>query len=261
MAVINTNADSLGIYLTGADSDGAAQADPSASLGGYRSSSEVVALGALVGQGVPALVVDQVAGANGTGQGTLRVDSGGLVYWTPPGGSEGAGVALANGASVLLEGGDTDKVVRVSRDGATMAAGSITLDLVRAMNNAIGMGDVDNATRVAGGNYYRCLMLKNHSSLKLSSIAVWFESGSTQATLSVAEETPSSDAVQTVADVNTAPTGVSWSTPTSEGTALSLSDLDADSMTGLWVRRAFSAADSVAPIERVEMRISFNVES
>jgi len=83
MADTQTRADSLRLYLTGAGSDDGSQIDDNASLGGYRSSTEVVSLAASRASAIANITIDFVAGKNGIGAGTLTVTGDDTLTWTP----------------------------------------------------------------------------------------------------------------------------------------------------------------------------------
>ncbi|CAN0574226.1 unnamed protein product, partial [Laminaria digitata] len=59
-----THADSIRLYLTGAASQGAAQADPNLSVGGFRSSSDITHLAYSVSSPIANLTIDFLAGEN-----------------------------------------------------------------------------------------------------------------------------------------------------------------------------------------------------
>lgn len=176
MPDVATLADALRWHLTGAGSDGGAQADPDAALGNYRSSSEwqqLGVIGALAG-----FAVAFAAGSNGAGNGTLETDGAGNVRWTAPGSSTpGAYVAIADAATqLLLDGEDPLKFVRVTRDAASApAAATATVTLVDVFNsifdNVSGGGGNDESG--AGDDEYRCLMLRNASSKTAYAVKVW----------------------------------------------------------------------------------------
>ena len=97
MADEKTNADSLRVYLTGAAADGGAQADPDASLGKYRSSTEVEQLAATVTNPIANITIDYISGNNGTGAGSLQAVTADTIAWYAPGESNGDVIAIANG--------------------------------------------------------------------------------------------------------------------------------------------------------------------
>jgi len=181
-----THADSLRFYHTGASSDGDAQTDPDASLGKNRSSTEITQLGATVTSPISNVTVDFVAGANGTGAGTLTASGVDELKWTPPGGSQGAGVTIANGETKILEGGggETEKFIRVTRTTADNLTGTATVTLADEFNNAVGLDNVSSAEATTGDNEYRCIGIKNDSSSQVKSLKAWIGTLGTQMTTS-----------------------------------------------------------------------------
>lgn len=102
-------------------------------------------------------------------------------------------------------------------------------------------------------NQYLCLMIINkHATLTLTSPVLWIVSqvagGATVAvgidpTTSRPIATNQSQAI-TVANINTAPQGVTFSAPTSKGSGLSLGNLAPGYTKAIWIRR--TAANSAA---------------
>jgi hypothetical protein len=184
-----THADSIRVYLTGAASDGAAQTDPDASLGKYRSSTEAVFLGHTVGSGFGGdVTIAFVGGANGTGAGTLTASGTSELKWTAPSGSIGAGVAIANGETKILEdAGDTDKYIRVTRTTATNLTGSATITLANELNDVVGFDNVSSAEASAGDTEYRCLMLVNENSVKIEALKAFLKTIGTARAVDAAE--------------------------------------------------------------------------
>lgn len=164
MAAEKTKGDALRIYLTGAASDGGAQADPAASLGGHRSSTELVQL---VPQGaVASITIEQASAGLGVGDASIESDGAGNLRFSKPGDGE---------SGVYVEVGDTERKVlldaagvehlRVYRSGSAPAAGNTVLPLVERLNAL--WSNVADAERAAGSGKYRALMLKNQSSSPL----------------------------------------------------------------------------------------------
>lgn len=253
------NSDGLGIYLTGAASDGAAQADTSLSLGGFRSSTESRPLGGLVSNILAPIAVERLSGDNGEGSGTIKGDLNSQLFWTPPGGTEGSGVTIANGESKLLEGTDIDKSVRVKRESANAIDASMTVDCLSPFNSGFSGSNVSNANRIAGVTTYRAVMYRGHGAFGLLDIITWLGAmAGMQATIAIGLETAAADgSIQTIANETTAPAAVAFSSPTTEGAGLSIVSIDVNKNHGLWIRRVFPAAGTVALKETVEIRQSF----
>lgn len=312
-------ADALGIYLTGADSDGGAQTDPDASLGNYRSSTEVNPLAALFSNCIPPVAISNITGANGEGTAYLRGGIDGKLYYTAPDGSiQGNGQTVLNGETCTLESDDDDKAIRVLRTSAQPVQGTMTLNILKAFNNVLGMSNVTNAQRVSGVDTYHGIYFYVHGVNAIQDLTVWInplasadtvqsstlggagtgtitgtdfsawpetgfcrieDSGntlreivyyssrtSTVLTISsadhrellgtsadacvatdliypvpgirIAKETPAGNkSIQTIADENTAPTGLTWSTAITEATGVDIGNLAASNGYGLWVQR------------------------
>lgn len=123
--------------------------------------------------------------------------------------------------------------------------------------------NVDGAESAAGSTKYRCVYFHNaNGSLTLSNPKVWIQT-----------ETPSPDTVidigldpagvgngsttgvaTTVGDEDTAPAGVTFSHPTTEGTALTIADLIAGNSAAIWVRRTVSPGAAAAASDNVVLR-------
>ena len=187
MATARTKVDALGIYLSGASSDGAAHDIPDNCLGGYRSSIEARRAGFLVKSFKKHLRIDWVSGSNGTGDGSIAAQSSSAVKWTPSGGTIGASVTIANGETKLLEASTTAQAVRVTRVSADALNGSMTLGILPIFNDALGMDNVTSAEALAGLDTYRAVFLRNHSDASITSIAIWIKTLGTQRTTGTAQ--------------------------------------------------------------------------
>lgn len=100
---------------------------------------------------------------------------------------------------------------------------------------------------------YRCIFVHNsHGSLTLQSAVAWLSAEvANGASIAIAASGTAASAVgsasaqaEEVADESTAPTGPSFSAPTSKGSGISLGDIPAGQCKGIWVRR--TAANSAA---------------
>ncbi|MBL4701960.1 MAG: hypothetical protein JKX85_11950 [Phycisphaeraceae bacterium] len=108
--------------------------------------------------------MDYIAGANGLGDGTLTAASIDTLTWTPPGGTVGLAVTIANGETKVLEGGGVGGAItyiRVTRTSVTNLTGTATLLLAYVVNDVAGFDDTTSAEAAAGDIEYRCLCLRN----------------------------------------------------------------------------------------------------
>lgn len=102
---------------------------------------------------------------------------------------------------------------------------------------------------------YRCIFIHNaHGSLTLTdAVAYISEEVSGGASVAIGVDTTAasaigsgSDQALTIANETTAPVGVSFSSPTSKGTGISLGDIAAGECRAIWVRRTAADTSPVA---------------
>lgn len=127
-----------------------------------------------------------------------------------------------------------------------------TTDIVDAtLNNCF--PDVTGDENAASNDDYQCVFIYNsHGTLTWQNVKVWLSaevSGGVGCAIGIdttaasANNASSAQALQ-IADKDTAPAGVSFSSPTSKATGLSLGNLAAGECRAVWVRRL--AANSAA---------------
>ena len=109
---------------------------------------------------------------------------------------------------------------------------------------------VSSAESSAGDTEYRCIYLHNaHGSLTLQSAKVWIQTNTPSSDTSV-EIGLGSSAVngteQTIANENTAPTSVTFSTAAGEGNALSIGNIPSGQHKAIWIKRIVSASAAAA---------------
>lgn len=109
---------------------------------------------------------------------------------------------------------------------------------------------IGSSEATAGDTEYRCFYVKNnHGSLALQSAKIYISADSTGADTDIAIALAGegvNGTAETVANESTAPTGESFSTPTTEGTALTIGDIPAGQHQAIWVRRTVSVGASAA---------------
>jgi hypothetical protein len=109
--------------------------------------------------------------------------------------------------------------------------------------------DVSGAEHTAGEVTYRCIYVhNNHGTITLTGALAWIQSDTSGADsdISIAVGTAAVNGTeQTIADEDTAPSGVSWSdAATSRATGLALGDLPAGQHKAVWIRRTISAGST-----------------
>ena len=165
--------DALRVHLTGAASTGAPQGDPALALGGYRAADEVCWLGAIIDDPIYPVVLEKVFAGNGVGTGYIRGDEDGYLYYTGPGDSEGEGCLIGAGETKVLYSNDTDKAVRVYRDGGASLYGTMKLTIIEALNNFLAAGNISTADRAAGVSVYRAAMLYAAGPVAVADVQVY----------------------------------------------------------------------------------------
>ena len=109
---------------------------------------------------------------------------------------------------------------------------------------------IGSSEATAGATEYRCFYVKNnHGSLTLQSAKIYISADSTGADTDIAIALAGegvNGTAETVANEGTAPTGETFSTPTTEGGALTIGDIPAGQHQAIWVRRTVSAGASAA---------------
>ncbi len=173
MAEQYTQADTLQYYLTGATSHEGSQSDPDASLGNYRASTKdefLEALNSSISLGGCSLTVVRVRDTSGPGTGTLTAVDANTVTWTPPSGSAGPNVAIANGQTKLVPGNDKNRYIVITRTSATGMSSSTGVEYDLKHPNVMGFNDVSSAKASSGDDWYRCLAAVNASSNGLSNV-------------------------------------------------------------------------------------------
>lgn len=109
---------------------------------------------------------------------------------------------------------------------------------------------VSSAEALAGDTEYRCFYVHNaHASLTLQGAKVWVSTdgsgGDTAIAIALAGEGVNGTA-ETPVDESTPPAGESFTTPTTEGGALTIGDIPFGQHQAIWVRRTVTAAAAAA---------------
>lgn len=120
--------------------------------------------------------------------------------------------------------------------------------------------DLVNASEaLAGDTEYRAIYIQNtHASLTLSSAVVWIVSSTTSAdtTISIGEGTGgTSSAITSTANENTAPSGVSFTEPTTKATGVVLGNIAAGAWRGIWIRRTVAVSTVAYSSDTATIRI------
>lgn len=126
-----------------------------------------------------------------------------------------------------------------------------------SLHNLFDMVSSDEAN--TGDTEFRCVYVKNnHVSLTLQNAKVWIQtttpSPDTSIEIALAGEGVNGTA-ETVGDESSAPAGEVFSTPTTEGTALSIGDISAGQHQAIWIKRIVGATASAYNTDSVVLRV------
>lgn len=136
------------------------------------------------------------------------------------------------------------------------------LNLASPLNNLF--ADVSGADAQAGRVDYRCIfVLNNHGSLTLKNPVVWIKdevAGGANIAISVdttaASPKNSSQAqAKEIATETTAPSGQSFSSPTSKEAGLALGDIPPGYVKAIWIRRTVPAGTAAKAADGVTLRV------
>jgi hypothetical protein len=131
------------------------------------------------------------------------------------------------------------------------------------MNNLF--DNVSDAEAVAGDVEYRCIYLSNENATDtLNAAAVFIQSNTPSGDSAIAigldpagiGNGSTTGVAATPANENTAPAGVTFSTPSDSGSALAIGTLDAGEVQAIWIRRTISAAAASAASDPFTLRVT-----
>lgn len=118
---------------------------------------------------------------------------------------------------------------------------------------------VASAESSAGDVEYRCFYVHNaHGTLTLQNAVIWIQTNTpaSDTTVDIGLGTSAVNGTeQTVANESTAPSGVTFSAPATEGAALSIGNIPAGQHKAVWVRRTISAAAAANNLDNVVLRV------
>ncbi|CAN5813389.1 hypothetical protein BH20PSE1_BH20PSE1_00930 [soil metagenome] len=251
----------IGLFLSG----GAGNTDPNLSLGGVISTTRLLSQNA-TGVTIAGVTVNDASG-NAVGTGTLAYAvSGQTLTWTPPGASAGVAVAVGTNGTYIIRGSEpTAGYLRVTVVAASLPAGNVSNSVTIANRDQNLFDDVTKAQAIAGDTNYRCYYLKNaHASDTATSVSVWIYLDSLGAdTIAIGADPAgvgdgvSTGVAATIVNEATAPAGITFSQPLSEGAAINLGTFTFGTGAALWVKRTVPVSTLVTTADDTS-RLRFN---
>lgn len=121
---------------------------------------------------------------------------------------------------------------------------------------------VSGPEHTAGDNEYRAVYIRNnHGSLTAQSVVVWISTDSTssESELDIAlQDEAVNTNMETVANENTAPSGESFSHPSSRGAGIALGNLAPGDRRGIWIKRMITAGSTAQANDTAVLSIGWD---
>jgi len=167
-------------------------------------------------------------------------------------------VNIGTNGTYFLKGGDNIATLEITVVAASLPGTdqSDTLTVARIANNL--WDDIPGLEGYNGDTEYRCIYYKNEGATPLQ-FQVWIDAQPTgNATLQIGFDAAGvNGTATTIADEDSAPAGVTFSTPATEGTALSAT-LPAGQAIACWEKRAI-VAGQYAEVTDAVYSVSYSV--
>ena len=213
--------------------DSTAQTDVTDSIGGFMSSTRWAStlLNGSINSSVTSITVDSSAGFPASGNFDIQIDDEILTV------TDGHGT--------------TSLTVTRAAQSSTAANHS---DNAVVQTDPILWPDLSGDDNAASAVHYRLIFIENtHATLTYQSVKVWVSSQVSGgcdfaiglSPVGVVDHDSASAQGETPADEDTAPSGVTFSTPTSKATGLSIGNLAPGEVHGVWIRRTANDTGAV----------------
>jgi hypothetical protein len=156
-------------------------------LGGSHLVSGVPCLAAKITNGLSNARLDFVSLGNTAGSATLIGSDTDELTFTGVGDTAGTAVTYAATETLLVNSNDTDMAITVTKTDTNNfdTSTEMQIELLPVYNNAVAMGNVPNADRASGEDYYRAVYLRTHpdaTPIAVTSVKIWLDTLGTVAT-------------------------------------------------------------------------------
>jgi hypothetical protein len=146
--------------------------------------------------------------------------------------------------------GGANNAVPASSLGGAKSSTEVSTDL---------FDDVSSAEASTGEFEYRCIYVhNNHGSLTMESTKIWIQSNtpSTDTAITIGLGSSAINGTeQTVPDEGSAPSGVSFTSPASEGAALPIGNIPFGQHKAVWIRREVKASSAAYNNDGFTLRV------
>jgi hypothetical protein len=238
-------------YLSGTDG----------TVGGAKGANQVLSQTATGITTITGVTINDAAG-NNEGNGSLSFTSSTQkLTWTPPSGTAGTAVDVSVNGTYALQGGSNGGVLIVTVVAASLPGANLsnTIAVVNIANEVF--DDVTKAESYAGVTRYRAVYFCNTSAADAKKLAKLWIASNTPGLDTIAiglDPAGAGGTAATIANENTAPAGVTFTTPDSESTALSIGDLAVSQDYPFWIKELVPAACDVATAANT-FKLAFSV--
>ena len=224
-------------YLSGTDGK----------TGGAKGTVEILSQSATGITTITGVTINRASG-NGVGAGTLYYYTATkTLAWSPNGGTLGAAVDVSVNGTYAIQGGSVGGVLVVTVVSASLPGSDLTNTITVAnIANEI-FSDVTKAQSNAGVTRYRCVYFCNSVSDKVSG-KLWIDANTPGLdTIAIGlDPAGAGGTAATTANETTAPAGVTFTAPTTEGTALSIGNLTTSQSYPFWIQEIVPSGCTVA---------------
>jgi len=242
-------------------SGGAANTDPAAAPGGAISTAGggVILSQSITASTIAGITHDDAAG-NAVGTGTVSFTaSGTTLQWAPPGGAIGPAVNITPSGVYTAYGADGVAHIKITSVTGSFGADASQVVAIANQTNKL-FDDVARAESVTGDTEYRCMYAKNaHGSDDMVAVKLWIDADAAGVdSLAIGlDPVGKNGTATTIATEGDAPSGVTFSSPTTEVSGLDLGTLAAGDYYAIWVRRVVPSATTTstsADTSRLKLR-------
>lgn len=241
-------------------SGGASNTDPDASLGGIMSSHRVLSQSTTALTNVTGVVIDYACG-NALGAGTFAyTNTGTTLEWTPNGGTIGTAIDVSTDGRYVIADTTGDEQLHITVTAASLP-GSDQSDSVTIANIANETyDDIAKADSWAGDTEHRCVYIKNtHATESAIDVTIWLESDASGADAIQMGADPAGvgGVATTIATEDDIPSGVTFTSPASQGAGIVLGTLAAGEEAAFWLERTVPASTTTStPIDLSSIGVS-----
>lgn len=155
----------------------------------------------------------------------------------------GAWVDVSTDGNYTLHSGTDDGFIVITVTAASLPTAKVVTPLDIRTTEADLFSNISGTQGLSGFNEYKCVYLVNNDSTA-HDFTFYIPDQPVNATLSIGLGTAAANGTeQTIANINTAPTGVTFAAPVDSGTSTITQTLAANEHKSLWIHRALTAGN------------------